>query len=86
MEDKEEKEVILNHNYYLNLIKKVTRASYVGWIEEKGSKTLKVVIDNKENLLPLIGGDITVGTYTQLISSLVGITEDEINYNENEQG
>jgi hypothetical protein len=70
----------LNHNYYLNLIKKITKASYVGWIDEKGSKTLRVVIDKKENLLPLIGGDITIGTYTQLISSLIGVTEDKINY------
>ena len=66
------KKEYLNHNYYLNVIKKMLKASFVGWITEKDSKTLFVKVNGKSLPLPLEGGDITEETYRRLILELIG--------------
>ena len=65
------KKEYLNHNYYLNVIKKMLNASFVGWVTEKDSKTLFVKVNGKSHPLPLDGGDITEETYRRLILELM---------------
>lgn len=65
------KKEYLNHNYYLNVIKKMLNASFVGWVTEKDSKTLLVKVNGKSHPLPLDGGDITEETYRRLILELM---------------
>lgn len=65
------KKEYLNHNYYLNVIKKMLNASFVGWVTEKNSKTLLVKVNGKSLPLPLEGGDITEETYRRLILELM---------------
>lgn len=64
----------INHNYYLNVIKKLLKASFVGWVTNKGNKSLKLVVNKKEHLLPL-NGEIGHGTYTELIKELLNNEE-----------
>lgn len=61
------------HNFYLELIKKILKASFVGWQEEKGKKSLRVVVNKKEHIIPF-EGNVTQGTYEDLITKLT--TED----------
>lgn len=70
---------MLNHNKYLNIIRRITGASFVGWISEKDKKSLKVTIKGVESHLPLIGTDITQGTYAQLINHLLEVNEEHFN-------
>ena len=65
------KKEYLNHNYYLNVIKKMLNASFVGWVTEKDNKTLLVKVNGKSHPLPLEGGDITEDTYRRLILELM---------------
>jgi hypothetical protein len=67
----------LNHNHYLNFIKKMLKATFVGWETYKGSKTLKVIIDGKVFPMKLSDGDITEDTYRQLITELMTPNEKE---------
>lgn len=60
----------VNHNYYLSVIKKLLKASFVGWVTNKNNKALRVVVNKKEHLLPL-EGEIGHGTYTELIKELL---------------
>ena len=69
---------MLNHNYYLNIVRKITGASFVGWITENDKKSLRVVIKGVENNLPLIGNEITLQTYAQLINGLIEVEEKDI--------
>jgi hypothetical protein len=63
---------LLNHSYYTGIIKNILKASFVGWIEEKDKKSLRIVINKKEFLLPLEGGtEITHETYNQLVKGLI---------------
>lgn len=60
------------HNYYLNLIKKLLNASFVGWINEKNSKYLLITINNNNLKLPFKGGDeITEKAYKDLINTII---------------
>ena len=45
----------LNHNFYLNVIKRMLGASFVGWITEKDKKTLMVKVQGNSHPLPLEG-------------------------------
>jgi hypothetical protein len=69
---------MLNHNYYLNIVRKITGASFVGWITENDKKSLRVTIKGVENNLPLIGNEITLQTYAQLINGLIEVEEKDI--------
>ena len=60
----------LNHNFYLNIIKRMLGASFVGWITEKDKKTLMVKVQGNSHPLPLEGGEITEETYRRLIFEL----------------
>jgi hypothetical protein len=69
---------MLNHNYYLNIVRKITGSSFVGWITENDKKSLRVTIKGVENNLPLIGNEITLQTYAQLINGLIEVEEKDI--------
>ena len=57
------------HSFYLELIQKVLKASFVGWLEDTGKKSLRVVVDKKEHNIPF-EGNITEETYKDLIDKL----------------
>lgn len=64
-----------NYNtFYLELIKKILKASFVGWVEIKEQKVLKVIVNKKEHLIPFTG-EVTEETYTDLIDKL---TQNEV--------
>lgn len=65
------KQEYLNHNYYLSIIKRLLGASFVGWVEEKESKQLRIRVKGKETLLPLQNGEIGEETYRDLIKNLI---------------
>lgn len=69
------------HSFYLELVKKILKASFVGWVDVKNEKFLKVVIDGKTRPLIPFKGEITEATYEDLIDKLLGrekIKENEI--------
>ena len=57
------------HSFYLELIKKILKASFVGWQEDMGKKSLRVVVNKKEHIIPF-EGNVTEGTYKDLITKL----------------
>lgn len=60
------------HSFYLTLIQKILKASFVGWVEEKGNKSLKIVKDKVVKELPFPNNaEITEETYKDLIDKLV---------------
>lgn len=63
--------MLLNHNRYLSVIKRILKADFVGWINEKDKKSLKVKVGSSEHFLPLEGGEITEDTYKRLINELL---------------
>jgi hypothetical protein len=61
------------HNHYLNTIKRLLGASFVGWVNEKDKKYLKVNINNQNITLPFEGGDvISEESYKDLIKNIIG--------------
>lgn len=63
---------LLNHNRYLTLLKRLLKADFVGWIDDKGKLSLKVKVGKNIHFLPLEGGDtITEDTYNKLINELL---------------
>ena len=62
-------ETLLNHSFYLNIVKRILRASYVGWVTEKDKKYLRVVVKGTEHQLP-IEEEIRHETYAKLIKEL----------------
>jgi hypothetical protein len=67
---------MINHNYYLNTLKKLLGASFVGWVTEKETKYLKVTIKGKSFQIPFDGGDIGHESYTNLINSFLTLEKD----------
>ncbi len=67
---------LLNHSYYTEIIKRLLKASFVGWVTEGGNKSLRVVINKEEHILPLQGGEeIRHETYSELIKQLLNERE-----------
>lgn len=61
------------HNHYLNTIKRLLGASFVGWVNEKDKKYLKVTINKQSITLPFDGGDIiSEQSYKDLIKNILG--------------
>lgn len=67
----------LNHNFYLNILKNILKASYVGWETEKDKKTLRINIQGKSFPMQLSEGEITENTYRDLINQLIQPKNDE---------
>lgn len=65
----------INHSSYLNIIKRVLKADFVGWVTEKEKKSLRVKIGKKEFSLPLEGDNINHETYSHLINNLIKTEE-----------
>lgn len=59
------------HSKYLQVIKKLLKADFVGWITEKDKKSLRIKVQGKEFILPLQGGEINEETYKDLVRKLV---------------
>lgn len=81
----------IEHNYYLNLIKKLLGASFVGWVNEKDGKHLKIVVNKQTMALPFEGGEI-IGkeSYINLIKEIVkshgGEIQEAVQLPEQERG
>jgi hypothetical protein len=67
---------MINHNYYLNTLKKLLGASFVGWVTEKEDKYLKITVEGKSFTVPFSGGDIGHESYTNLINSFLNRNEE----------
>lgn len=67
------------HNYYLSVIKKLLRASFVGWVTDRQGKYLKIVVNKNAMALPFEGGDI-IGeeSYRKLIREIIKSHGNEI--------
>lgn len=61
----------LKHSIYLNKVKELLKADFVGWITEGDKKVLRVKVKNKEHFLPLEGDVINQETYMHLIRNLI---------------
>ena len=60
------------HNQYLNSIKRLLGASFVGWEQEKNKKQLKITVKKNNIYLPFEGGDlITEDSYKKLIKDII---------------
>ena len=60
------------HNQYLSAIKRLLGASFVGWVQEKNKKYLKVTVKKQDIFLPFEGGDlITEDSYKKLIKDII---------------
>ena len=60
------------HNQYLSAIKRLLGASFVGWIQEKNKKYLKVTFKKQDIFLPFEGGEmITEESYKVLIKNII---------------
>ena len=60
------------HNQYLNAIKKLLGASFVGWEQEKNKKQLKITVKKNNIYLPFQGGElITEDSYKKLIKDII---------------
>ena len=60
------------HNQYLSAIKKLLGASFVGWVQEKSKKYLRVVVKKQDIFLPFEGGEmITEDSYKDLIQNII---------------
>lgn len=60
------------HNQYLSAIKKLLGASFVGWVQEKNKKYLKVTVKKQDIFLPFEGGEmITEESYKDLIKNII---------------
>lgn len=59
-------------NFWLNEIKKATRASFVGYETEKGVTRLKVVINKEPIYINLNGGfeGVTIESYAELLKQI----------------
>lgn len=60
------------HSQYLSAIKRLLGASFVGWIQEKDKKYLKVTVKKQDILLPFEDGkSITAESYEVLIKDII---------------
>ena len=67
----ESQKTFLEHSKYLNIVKKLLKADFVGWITEGNKKSLRVKVGANEHLLPLEGDIINEETYRDLINNLL---------------
>jgi len=60
------------HSYYLNIIKEMLKASFVGWVEDRKGKYLKIIVNKNVMALPFEGGDV-IGeeSYKKLINDII---------------
>lgn len=60
------------HNYYLTTIKKMLGASFVGWVQDRNGKYLKITVKGNTTNLPFQGGEI-IGeeSYRKLINDIL---------------
>lgn len=65
----------LIHSHYCNIIRRILKASFVGWIQEGNKQFLRIIVNKKEHLMPLEGGEIGEETYKRLINELLSNNE-----------
>ncbi len=66
----------LKHSEYLNVVKKLLKADFVGWVTEKDNKFLRIKVGKNEHLLPM-EGEITADTYKDLVRKILAPEEKE---------
>lgn len=66
----EKQQMPLKHSEYLNKVKKLLKADFVGWITEGDKKTLKIKVGKNEHFLPM-EGEITEETYIDLVRKIL---------------
>lgn len=60
------------HNYYLSTIKRLLGASFVGWVQEKQDKYLKIIVKKQVLTVPFDQGkEITNQSYKKLIQDIL---------------
>lgn len=65
------------HSHYLGIVKRILKASFVGWETYKDKKSLKVKVQGKTFSLPLVGEEINHETYSHLIKELLNKEDGE---------
>ena len=69
----------INHSFYLDIIKRLLNASFVSWYQEKNTKSLKIIKDNKTYFLPYSGGNInSPEAYNKLIKEILDSNDGSI--------
>lgn len=63
--------MFLRHSFYLNKVKQILKADFVGWVTEGDKRSLRVKVKDKEHFLPLEGEEINEETYRDLIQKLL---------------
>ena len=58
------------HSKYLEIVKKLLKADFVGWITEGDKKSLKIKVKKNVHILPM-EGEITEDTYKDLVRKLL---------------
>jgi len=58
------------HSKYLEIVKKLLKADFVGWITEKDKKSLKIKVGKNVHILPL-EGEINEDTYKDLVRKIL---------------
>ena len=72
------------HSKYLEIVKKLLKADFVGWITEKNKKSLKIKVGKNVHILPL-EGEINEETYKDLVRKILAPNPAEKEIEENEK-
>ncbi len=59
------------HSYYLTLLRRLIKASFVGWVSENNKKYLQFKIDGKTISMVFEGKEITEQDYRKLIENIL---------------
>lgn len=66
----------LKDSFYLERIKALLKADFVGWVTQGQDKFLRVKVGKNDHLVPLIGKEVNEATYNDLISKILSPNED----------
>jgi hypothetical protein len=67
----------IDHAQYLNIVKRILKASYVAWETVGDKRSLIVKVQGKRHELVLEGEEINHETYSHLINNLLGNSAEE---------
>lgn len=65
----------LKDSFYLEKIKSLLKADFVGWVTQGQDKFLRVKVGKNDHLVPLIGTEINEKTYDDLITKMLTTNE-----------
>lgn len=64
------------HSHYCNIIRRILKASFVGWVQEADKQFLRIIVNKTEHLMPLEGGELNEEIYKRLINELLSKNEE----------